>query len=66
VGTDQKESTVSILSTFEAQVVADWHVWGDGYALYTTCDGCGSLAHCRGKKRSHMLCIVCFDQGGKQ
>ena len=45
----------------DEQTAALWRSWGDGYALYTRCDGCGEVCHCRGVRRSLMLCLDCFD-----
>ncbi len=42
-----------------------WRAWGDGYALYTVCGGCGQMAYCRGPARKTMLCLECFDLGVK-
>jgi ribosomal protein S27E len=50
------------LTSYELAVTAAWHVWGDGYALYTRCSGCGEIHHCRGKRRERVLCIECFDR----
>lgn len=48
-------------ATLERQAVVLWKQWGDGYALFTRCHGCGGMRYCRGKRRSRMLCLPCFD-----
>jgi len=45
----------------DAERLSLWRSWGDGYALYTRCGGCGEIQHCRGARRHPMLCLDCFD-----
>jgi ribosomal protein S27E len=58
-------STRPPLTALERGARDAWHRWGDGYALYTRCDGCGNIAHCRGRTRDAVLCLTCFDLGIK-
>lgn len=50
-------------SDLEQKARAAWQKWGDGFALFTTCDGCGEIRNCRGKRRARMLCLDCWDGG---
>ncbi len=58
-------STRPALTALERAAREAWAHWGEGYALFTRCDGCGEVVHCRGPKRERMLCLTCFDLGVK-
>lgn len=49
------------MSTLEAQTIIAWKRWGSSYAMSTTCSSCREVKNCRGKRRSKMLCLACFD-----
>jgi len=44
-------------------VVQDWKRWGDLWAMFTRCNGCREMKHCRGHRRAWMLCLDCFVAG---
>jgi hypothetical protein len=50
-------------SRLEREAIRAWKAWGDGYAMRTTCYRCRHRRDCRGKRRSRMLCLECFDLG---
>ena len=52
-------------SDLEKQARRMWVEWGDGFALYGTCSCCGEQRHVRGKRRSWVLCLDCFDTAGE-
>jgi hypothetical protein len=52
-----------VTTAIERTAIRAWKAWGDGFAMFTRCAGCGELADCRGKRRSRMLCLACFDLG---
>jgi hypothetical protein len=53
--------------TTEMERVAreSWAVWGWAFLLYTGCASCGQQRVCRGRRRSRMLCLDCWDGGAR-
>jgi len=52
------------MSQLEFAARLAWIEWGDGYALFGLCAACDEVRHVRGKRRSWMLCLECFDLAG--
>lgn len=42
-----------------------WRAWGCEWLLFTRCAGCGRQRVCRGKLRRRLLCLECYDLGGR-
>lgn len=51
------------LTALELATLVAWKSWGEEWAMTTACAGCGEVRACRGKRRSKLLCLECFDQG---
>ena len=49
------------MSELERAARRAWVEWGDGYALFSACSLCREHRYVRGKRRSWMLCLDCFD-----
>ncbi len=48
--------------TIEEQAKLAWKIWGSAWCMNVVCSGCGEMKICRGKRRSKMLCLDCWDQ----
>jgi hypothetical protein len=54
------------VTTLEKQARALWLMWGVAWAMRCRCSKCNEIHECRGQKRSRMLCLDCYDQGGER
>jgi hypothetical protein len=52
------------MSELELAARVAWVEWGSEHASFARCSSCGEIRHVRGRRRSWMLCLECFDLVG--